>query len=121
MEDLDDEYEAHGRPAGEHRINDPPPFEKWADDLFNRTVGSPGGRDYGLYGRCEATAKSRGGRCRQPATGEHGKCYYHSGAPGTGVGEEQTDWKAAEKRARVRRRIREHVGHADDVDELAAD
>lgn len=46
-------------------------------------MGSP---EHGEFGQCEATAKSTGERCGQPATGEHGKCHYHggggSGAPG---------------------------------------
>lgn len=36
-------------------------------------------RDYGRHGRCEATAKSTGDRCRRPAVGSHGKCGYHGG------------------------------------------
>jgi len=35
---------------------------------------------YGEHGRCEATASSTGERCRQPATGDHGKCRYHGGS-----------------------------------------
>jgi len=31
------------------------------------------------YGRCEATNRE-GDQCGQPATGHHGKCYYHGGA-----------------------------------------
>lgn len=33
-------------------------------------------REYGEYGRCNATAKSTGGRCGQPA-GPSGKCRFH--------------------------------------------
>lgn len=72
---LDDEY---GR-EGDNRIRHLPPFEEWLDDLWHRRLGVPGGRSYGWHGRCEATAKTTGERCRQPATGEHGKCYYHGG------------------------------------------
>lgn len=36
-------------------------------------------RDYGEYGRCEATASTTGERCKQPAIGEHGKRYSHGG------------------------------------------
>lgn len=57
-----------------------PPFEEWLDDLFHRSLGVPGGRSYGWYGRCTATAKTTGERCRQPATGDHKKCHYHGGA-----------------------------------------
>jgi len=35
---------------------------------------------YGEHGRCEATASSTGERCKQPATGSHGKCRYHGGS-----------------------------------------
>ena len=35
--------------------------------------------NYGEYGRCEATAKSTGVRCKRPAVGEHGKCGFHGG------------------------------------------
>lgn len=69
------------------RLPSLPPFEEWADDLLHQAYGSPGGRAYGIYGRCEATAKTTGERCRQPATGNHGKCYYHGGAPGAGAPE----------------------------------
>lgn len=37
-------------------------------------------RDYGEHGRCEATAKTTGERCGQPAEGPHGKCRFHGGA-----------------------------------------
>jgi hypothetical protein len=63
-------------------------FEEWADRLFSRTLG------YGHYGQCTATAKTTGDRCRQSAVGEHGKCYYHGGAPGSGIGENQRDHAA---------------------------
>lgn len=42
-------------------------------------------REYGEHGRCEATASSTGERCRQPATGAHGKCYSHGGASKKGA------------------------------------
>ena len=67
----------------------PPTFEEWADNLFTRALGG-----YGHFGRCNATAKTTGERCRQSATGEHGKCYYHGGAPGSGIGEDQRDHAA---------------------------
>jgi hypothetical protein len=41
-----------------------------------------------------ATAKTTGERCRQSATGEHDKCYYHGGAPGSGIGQTQRDHAA---------------------------
>lgn len=43
--------------------------------------------EYGEFGRCEATAKTTDERCGQPATGEHGKCYFHGGG-GSGASEE---------------------------------
>lgn len=71
------------------------PFEEWADRLFHRAAeSSPEGRAYGYHGRCMATAKTTGDRCRQPARGDHGKCYYHGGAEGSGIGEGQTDHAA---------------------------
>lgn len=36
------------------------------------------------YGRCEATAKSTGERCRRAATDSHGKCDVHGGKSPTG-------------------------------------
>lgn len=72
------------------RINDLPPFDVWVDRRLHQIVGA-GVRPYGQYGRCTATAKTTTERCRQPATGEHGKCYYHGGAPGSGIGKGQTD------------------------------
>src|SRR6056297_204066 len=36
-------------------------------------------RDYGEHGRCEATAKSTGERCKKAAIGPHGKCDSHGG------------------------------------------
>lgn len=69
-----------------------PPFEHWFDQQVSQPVyGHLRGRPYGRYGRCTATAKSTGERCRQPAIGEHEKCYYHGGAPGSGIGEGQRD------------------------------
>lgn len=35
------------------------------------------------YGRCTATSKTTGERCRRDAIGEHGKCRYHGGATPT--------------------------------------
>ena len=32
------------------------------------------------HGRCEATSKQSGERCKQPATDSRGKCYWHGGA-----------------------------------------
>jgi hypothetical protein len=49
---------------------------------------------YGYHGQCEATAKTTGERCGQAALGEHGKCFYHGGAPGSGIGEDQRDHAA---------------------------
>lgn len=37
-------------------------------------------RPYGEYGQCEATAKTTGEQCGQPAEGPHGKCRFHGGA-----------------------------------------
>ena len=37
------------------------------------------GREF-EYGQCEATAKSTGEQCGNPAIGEHGKCRFHGGA-----------------------------------------
>lgn len=79
----------------------PPTFEEWADDLFTRALGG-----YGYFGRCTATAKTTGERCRQSATGEHGKCYYHGGAPGSGIGEDQRD-HAAERLASLLEEVKE--------------
>jgi len=64
-----------------------PPFEEWLEDIQRRIYNELYGRDYGEYGQCEATARSTGERCRQPAIGEHGKCHYHGGAPGSGAPE----------------------------------
>lgn len=64
-----------------------PPFEEWLDDICRQVHNELYGRDYGLYGQCEATAQSTGDRCRQPAAGDHGKCYYHGGAAGSGAPE----------------------------------
>ncbi|MFC4549393.1 MULTISPECIES: hypothetical protein [Halorussus] len=36
-------------------------------------------RNYGEHGRCEATAKSTGERCKKSAIGPHGKCDSHGG------------------------------------------
>ena len=36
-------------------------------------------REYGEHGRCEATAKSTGERCKKSAIGPHGKCDSHGG------------------------------------------
>jgi hypothetical protein len=67
----------------------PATFEEWQNRLFRRTGLTEG---YGAYGRCEATAKTTGERCRQAAVGHHGKCHYHGGAPGSGIGESQRDY-----------------------------
>lgn len=75
----------------------PDTFDEWLAEVFP----NPERRDYGVYGRCEATARSTGDRCLQPATGEHGKCCYHGGAPGTGVGEGQVDRQAEATREHI--------------------
>lgn len=90
IDDTNGDSQSRDRTEKE-RINDLPPFEKWVDDLFHKSFGSAGGRHYGFDGRCTATAKTTGERCRQPAIGEHGKCYYHGGAPGSGIGDDQTN------------------------------
>jgi len=64
-----------------------PPFEEWLEDLERRVSAELRGRDYGEHGQCEVTARTTGERCRQPATGDHGKCHYHGGAPGSGAPE----------------------------------
>lgn len=56
-----------------------PSFEEWLDERLQPILGGLRGRPYGEYGRCEASAKTTGERCRQPAVGSHGKCYYHGG------------------------------------------
>lgn len=66
-------------------IEELPPFEEWVADLIDEVYDDNHGRSYGQYGRCEATARTTDERCKQPATGPHGKCYYHGGAPNTGV------------------------------------
>lgn len=38
--------------------------------------------EYGEFGRCEATAKTTGEQCGQPAIGDHGKCYFHGAGGG---------------------------------------
>lgn len=73
---------------GSFPIKELPPFEQWLDDIYHEHLAEAGGRPYGLYGRCEATAKTTGERCRQPATGPHGKCHYHGGAPDAAAPEE---------------------------------
>lgn len=108
MDDRDERYESYGwETEQDRRFPDLPPFEEWADDLFHQAFGSAGGRAYGFYGRCTATAKTTGERCRQPATGDHGKCHYHGGAPGSGVGEEQRDRQAEAARERIQRLLEE--------------
>jgi hypothetical protein len=82
MDYLDDEY-GHVRSPRERRMNDLSPFEEWVFQV----LGSPNRRRYGEFGRCQATAKTTGERCWQPATGTHGKCHYHGGAPGAGAPE----------------------------------
>ena len=64
----------------------PSTFEEWLDRLFSRALS-----EYGQFGRCTATAKTTGERCRQSATGNHRKYYYHGGAPRSGIGEGQRD------------------------------
>lgn len=78
------EFGSAARPA----FRETSSFEEWADRLFARSFG------YGHFGRCTATAKTTGERCRQSAVGEHGKCHYHGGAPGSGIGENQRDREA---------------------------
>lgn len=100
LEHFDDTYgnlyddETRVEQFGREDLVNLPPFEEWLDDLFAKTFGSPGGRHYGYHGRCTATAKTTGERCRQPARGEHRKCYFHGGADGSGVGDEQIDRQA---------------------------
>lgn len=95
LRDLDERYgEETKSPLRDSLINpdEMPPFEEWADRLFYRAWGSsPEGRAYGRHGRCTALSKTTDERCRQPARGDSGKCYYHGGAPGSGIGEGQTD------------------------------
>lgn len=97
LKGLDDTFSEFG--AGPNRANqygftdDFPPFEVWADRLFHRAIGA-GIRSYGHYGRCTATAKTTSKQCGQPAIGDHGKCYYHGGAAGSGIGDGQTDHAA---------------------------
>lgn len=96
-------------------------FEEWADALFDDMYGN-----FGLYGQCTATAKTTGERCRQSALGEHRKCWYHGGAPGSGIGEEQTDHAAErfqellddveEQRERDRQRTSELLDEFEGVD-----
>jgi hypothetical protein len=69
------------------KIEPLPPFEEWLADVERRIYNELYGRDYGEHGQCEATAQTTGERCRQPATAEHGKCYYHGGAAGSGAPE----------------------------------
>lgn len=48
--------------------------------------------EHGEFGRCDATAKSTGDQCGQPAIGEHGKCYFHGGEVGdSGAPEDNTN------------------------------
>lgn len=42
-------------------------------------------QQYGEYGRCEATAKSHGDRCKRAAVGPHGKCDVHGGKTPSGT------------------------------------
>lgn len=78
MDDLEDEF---GEREWRNRMNELPPFDEWVADLL-RPAGL--GRAYGVHGQCEATARTTGERCQQPATGAHGKCHYHGGAEGSG-------------------------------------
>ncbi|XVH33888.1 hypothetical protein ACNS7O_19025 (plasmid) [Haloferacaceae archaeon DSL9] len=96
-EELGGEYESDATSSLRDVLISPqqmPSFEEWAEQLFHRVFGNPDGRAYGHHGRCTATAKTTGERCRQPARGDHGKCYYHGGAKGSGIGEGQTDHAA---------------------------
>ena len=79
---FDDSITRPGSPAAASS------FEEWADRLFACSFG------FGWFGQCTATAKTTGERCRQSAVGEHGKCHYHGGAPGSGIGENQRDREA---------------------------
>ena len=118
IDHLDEKHGGLGRTSIHRQMNRLPPFEEWADDLFHQSFGSPGGRDYGIHGRCTATAKSTDERCRQPATGEHGKCYYHGGAPGSGVGEDQVDRQAEAFREEIERLLSERSERMADLDDL---
>lgn len=94
-------------------------FEEWADRMFSRNFG------FGWFGRCTATAKTTGERCQQSALGEHGKCYYHGGAPGSGIGKQQHD-HAAERFEQLlavveEERERERQKTAELLDEYDAD
>ncbi|WP_156224495.1 hypothetical protein [Haloferax gibbonsii] len=78
-----DDFEGEFKEREIHtQISQLPPFDEWVDDLF---TPSELGRSYGEYGQCEAEAQTTEERCRQPATGEHGKCHYHGGADGSDV------------------------------------
>ena len=90
LETLDNKYGPYtgGGRADSFQPPDPPPFEMWLSRFFSNAHG------YGYYGQCQATAKTTGERCEQSALGEHGKCWYHGGAPGSGIGEGQTDHAA---------------------------
>lgn len=74
--------------GGAPDVEELPPFEEWADDLYQKQLGNLRGRPYGWHGRCEATSRTTGERCKQPATGDHGKCHYHGGAPNSGAPED---------------------------------
>jgi hypothetical protein len=78
LDDVDEEFQERD---WREQMQEPPPFDEWVEDLFASDLG----RDYGEHGQCEASARTTGERCRQPATGEHGKCYYHGGAECSGV------------------------------------
>ena len=113
--------EKRGRDTPERfQMNGLDPFDEWLDHLFHETFGSAGGRSYGHFGRCTATSKTTGDRCRQPARGEHGKCYYHGGASGTGVGEEQVDRQAEAARERIEQLLADIEQRKADVDGLLA-
>jgi hypothetical protein len=90
MDDLDERFGEYGRETDRdrERINEDrlPSFEVWIDRQLSQMFGA-GIRPYNRFGRCTATAKTTDERCRQPALGDHGKCYYHGGAPGSGLGE----------------------------------
>lgn len=83
MNALDDKYGSEHLGGDRGELNTLPPFEVWLDRKLSQLYGSEV-RPYNRFGRCTATAKTTAERCRQPALGDHGKCYYHGGAPGSG-------------------------------------
>jgi hypothetical protein len=78
-------------------------------------------RDYGTHGRCEATAKTTGERCRQPAEGEHGKCRFHGGATTAPRGEDSPHFEHglfSDYLGEEDRRAMEALEEYDDVEKL---